>query len=84
MRIDVFLDSVCIYKSRTMSAKACTEGLVKINGNNIKPSREVKENDIIEIDRFSVSEKYRIVSIPKKNVKKSDVNLYLEKIGDNL
>ncbi len=83
MRIDLFLDSVCLYKSRTMSAKACQEGFVKLNGLKVKPSKEVKEKDIIEIERFLKSEKYLITSLPSKNVKKSEVSKYIQDLTIN-
>ncbi|MBN1619359.1 RNA-binding protein [candidate division WOR-3 bacterium] len=83
MRIDIFLDSVCLYKSRTMSAKACQEGFVKLNGSKVKPSKEVKEKDIIEIERFSKSEKYLITTLPFKNVKKSEISKYIQDLTKN-
>ncbi|MBN1150589.1 RNA-binding S4 domain-containing protein [candidate division WOR-3 bacterium] len=78
MRIDVFLDAVCLFKSRTMSSKACQEGIVKINGSGAKPSKEIKEDDILEIRNFTSTKRFRVLAIPQKNVKKSDVGMFIQ------
>lgn len=80
MRIDVFLDAVCVFKSRTISSKACQEGIVKINGSKAKPSKEIKEDDIIEIQNFYAAKKFRVLAIPRKNIKKSDAGLFIESL----
>jgi ribosome-associated heat shock protein Hsp15 len=49
VRIDKWLWAIRFYKTRTQAADACKGGKVKINGINVKPSREIKKDDIIEI-----------------------------------
>jgi ribosome-associated heat shock protein Hsp15 len=49
VRIDKWLWAVRIYKTRSLATEACRNGRVKIGGQVIKASREVRVNDEIDI-----------------------------------
>jgi ribosome-associated heat shock protein Hsp15 len=51
MRLDVWLDVACLFKTRSEAQKACKGGKVDVNGQASKPHREIKEGDAIEISR---------------------------------
>ncbi len=49
LRIDKYLWSIRMFKTRTLAADACKAGRVKLDGNNIKPSHEVKIGEVYQI-----------------------------------
>lgn len=51
MRLDVWLDVACLYRTRSEAQKACKGGKVDIDGQAAKPHREIKVGDEIEISR---------------------------------
>lgn len=50
VRIDRWLCATRLYKSRSLSQEACVGGLVKVNGNHVKPSHPVKLGDEVRAE----------------------------------
>ena len=51
LRLDVWLDVACLFKTRSEAQKACRLGKVAVNGSPAKPHREVKVGDELVISR---------------------------------
>ena len=51
IRLDVWLDVACLFKTRSEAQQACKGGKVHVNGRSAKPHRDVKAGDIVEITR---------------------------------
>lgn len=51
LRLDVWLDVACLYKTRSEAQKACKGGKVDVNGQTAKPHREIRAGDEIEMSR---------------------------------
>ena len=51
VRLDVWLDVVCLFKTRSEAQKACRLGQVRLNGSPAKAHREVKVGDDLVITR---------------------------------
>ncbi len=49
MRLDKYLKVSRLIKRRTVAQDAASGGRVSVNGKVVKPSYDIKENDIIEI-----------------------------------
>lgn len=49
VRLDVWLDVACIYKTRSQAQHACTLGRVEVNGHHGKPHRALRVGDEIRI-----------------------------------
>jgi ribosome-associated heat shock protein Hsp15 len=61
VRIDKFLWSVRIFKTRSIASEACRKGRVIINDHPVKPSRTVSPNDIITVKKLPVILTYRVI-----------------------
>ena len=48
LRVDKYLWSIRVFKSRSMATEAIDKGRVKLNGENIKASRNVVVGDVYE------------------------------------
>ena len=51
VRLDVWLDVACLFKTRSEAKRACEGGKVDVNGDGAKPHRSIREGDRIRIGR---------------------------------
>ena len=51
VRLDVWLDVACLFRTRSEAQKACKGGKVEVNDQRAKPHREVRVGDEILITR---------------------------------
>ena len=49
LRLDKYLWSIRLFKTRSIASEACEKGKVKYNGNNVKPSKTVSVDDEYEV-----------------------------------
>lgn len=61
VRIDKFLWAIRAFKTRTEAADACKGGKVKVGGVNAKPSRDVKEGEVIMVRKGAVTYTYQVL-----------------------
>ena len=77
-RIDKYLWAIRVFKTRSEAADACKSGKVKVNQSEAKPSRDVKENDLITVRKGSVFFTYRVIVPIDKRVGAALVPQYAE------
>lgn len=51
LRLDVWLDIACLFRTRSEAQRACKGGKVDVNGQAAKPHREIRPGDEIVISR---------------------------------
>jgi ribosome-associated heat shock protein Hsp15 len=51
VRLDIWLDVACLFKTRSEAQRACKIGRVSVNGTVAKPHRELRPGDEIIINR---------------------------------
>ena len=76
MRIDKYLWCVRYYKTRNIATEACKKGHIKINGEQVKPSREVYKNDKIIVRKNHINYQLEVLDIPLSRVGAKLVDLY--------
>ena len=76
VRLDVWLDVACLFKTRSEAQKACKGGKESVNGNSAKPHREVKLGDVIEITR-PMGKRQRVVveKVADQHIPKAEAKL---------
>jgi len=73
VRLDVWLDVACLFKTRSEAKRACEAGRVAVNGQTAKPNRIVREGDRLRIGRpFSRNQDIIVRIVLDDHVKKSE------------
>ena len=81
MRLDLWLDLSCLFKTRSEAQKACKGGKVDVNGHAAKPHREMRVGDVIEISR-PYGRKQRVIlrGFAEQHVAKADARELYEDV----
>ena len=68
MRLDKFLKVSRVIKRRTVANEVSDRGMILVNGQIAKPSKQLKIGDIIEIPCGKKPIKLQILIIPEGNI----------------
>ena len=66
LRIDKYLWSIRVFKTRTEATDACKGGKIRVNGADTKPSKTVKVGDTIVARKGAVTYTYKILQLVDK------------------
>jgi len=80
IRIDKWLWCVRVFKSRSLASSACDGGKVKIEGERVKPSYQVKIGDVITVQQRYIKRAYRVLAPLDKRVSAAKVKDFAEDI----
>ena len=79
VRLDVWLDVSCLFKTRSEAQRACKGGKVEVNGQPGKPHRTIKAGDQILISRESGRRQTVVVlALAEKSIPRGDARLLYE------
>ncbi len=78
MRLDKFIKLSRLIKRRTVAKEFCDLGKVSINSKTAKPSSEVREGDILELDFGSTKLKISVESLDAGKNKDDAKAMYKE------
>jgi len=68
VRLDKWLWSVRIFKSRTLATETCKTGKVKINESKGKPSAAVKIGDVVLVHKNGYLFTFKVIKLLEKRV----------------
>ena len=77
LRWDKYLWCVRLSKTRSQAAELISKGKVRVNGEQIKPAREVKIGEVVGIQRNSAVFSYKVLALLDKRVGAPLVKDYL-------
>jgi ribosome-associated heat shock protein Hsp15 len=78
LRIDKWLWEMRLFKSRSLATDACKAGKVKMEGSNIKASKEIKIGDTIVVSLNPLFKTIRVKQFPKSRVNAKLVPDYMD------
>ena len=67
-RIDKWLWAARIFKTRSIAADACKNGRVTLNGVNLKPSRTIKEGDVVSVKKPPITYSFKVLKAIEQRV----------------
>jgi ribosome-associated heat shock protein Hsp15 len=80
MRVDKFLWCIRVYKTRSLAASQCKLEKVWLNGAEVKPSREVKVNDVITVRKGPILFSYKALAFPRARLGAKLVPTYAQDV----
>ncbi len=79
VRLDVWLDVACLFKTRSEAQRAAKGGKVEVNGQAAKPNRLLRIGDRIEITRpHGRKQTVAVRAVAERHVAKSEARLLYE------
>lgn len=76
-RFDKVVWAVRLAKTRSQASELISKGKIKLNGQQVKPSREPKIGDSIEISKNTATFSYKLIDIIDKRIGPKLVENYL-------
>lgn len=80
LRIDKWLWAVRIFKTRSQAAEACKKGKILIDDIQVKPSRILKEGEIVFVKKLPVVYQYKVLGLLGKRQSAKNIVDYVEDI----
>ena len=70
VRLDVWLDVACLYKTRSQAAAACKGGKVDVNGERAKPNKLVRPGDELRVSRTGGKQLLVVLAVAEHHLPK--------------
>ena len=81
VRLDVWLDVACLFKTRSEAKRACEGGKVEVNGEHAKPHRLIREGDRLRISRgFGHHQDVVVRIVLDQHVKKAEARVLFDDV----
>jgi ribosome-associated heat shock protein Hsp15 len=79
VRLDLWLDVACLFRTRSEAQKACKTGKIDVNGQTAKPDRHLRPGDELIISRpFGRKQRVVVRGLSEQHVAKAEARLLYE------
>src|SRR5215813_9464747 len=79
VRLDIWLDVACLFKTRSEAQHACKSGKIDVNGQPAKQNRQLRAGDELVISRpFGRKQRVVVRGLTERHVAKADARLLYE------
>jgi ribosome-associated heat shock protein Hsp15 len=76
VRLDVWLDVACLFRTRSEAQRACKGGKVGVNGKSSKPHHQLKVGDEIRITRpFGRRQSLTVMALAERHLPKAEARV---------
>jgi len=78
IRFDKYVWCVRLAKTRSQASELISKGKIRLNGQEAKPSKEIKLNDIIGVQKHSATFEYKVLLLLDKRLGAALITSYIE------
>jgi ribosome-associated heat shock protein Hsp15 len=79
VRLDIWLDVACLYRTRSEAQKACQGGKVEVNGQGCKSHRQLRVGDELRLSRpFGRKQTVTVLGLADRHLPKAEARLLYE------
>lgn len=76
VRLDIWLDVACLYRTRSEAQKACQGGKVEVNGQGCKSHRQLRVGDELRLSRpFGRKQTVTVLALADRHLAKAEARL---------
>ncbi len=68
VRVDKWLWAVRIFKTRSIASEACKKGRVMVDNVVVKPSRNIRIGDVVQVKKPPVTFSFEVIDIAEKRM----------------
>jgi ribosome-associated heat shock protein Hsp15 len=73
VRLDIWLDVACLFRTRSEAQRACVGGKVEVNGQRSKPHRQLRVGDQVELKRpYGRKQTVLVLGLAEKHMPKAE------------
>ena len=80
VRVDKWLWAVRVFKTRTVASDACKKGRVMIDRVAVKPSRNVRVGEVVEVRKPPITFSFKVLELADKRMGAKMVPQYMENV----
>jgi ribosome-associated heat shock protein Hsp15 len=78
IRFDKYVWCVRLAKTRSQASEMISKGKIRLNGQDVKSSKEIKVNDVIGVQKHSATFNYKVLVLLDKRLGAALIPTYIE------
>ena len=80
IRIDKWLWSVRLFKTRTLAAEACKKGKITLANSPVKASRNIRIGEVVQIKKTPITYSFKVIAFPSSRLGANLVHEYMTNV----
>lgn len=80
VRVDKWLWAVRVFKTRSVASEACRKGRVMLNDVALKPSRNIRVGDVVQVRKAPITFSFKVLALAEKRMGAKLVPDYMDNV----